>query len=162
MSEENLQKEPHNVITSDTENASRVEPKDAPPHKRKKFEKFRAYNTGMWNGPKRENTEQFRHQDNLHRFDSISSTLCLTDYQKSRGRSLMVNFDFQDIGHSIDHVLFALCVLLVNDDIGSGCRYYPLPSAPGDAEFESLADELGLSPGKQDSMIEKIRNITDF
>jgi hypothetical protein len=160
---ENIEeREPDTVITSDTPNATKIQPKEAPPGRREKFRKFRKYNTGMWNGPKRENKQQVFHQDNLHRYDSISSSLNLSGYQKQRGRSLIEDFDFRELGCSVDGFLFGICVLVVNDNLHDSCRYYPNPEASGDSDFEDMADTLGLDRGDQISFIEKARSCLDF
>jgi hypothetical protein len=150
------------VITSDTENATKIQPDEAPPDKNRKFRKFRAYNTGMWNGPKRENTEQLRHQDNLHRYDSIASSLSLTDYQKDRGRALISDFEFSKLGMDVDRFLFALCILVVNDDVRDGSRYYPHPKATGDPDFEKVGKSLDLDREAQISAVEKVRDRVDL
>jgi hypothetical protein len=156
------EKEPPEVITSDTENATKVIPTDAPEHKRTKFRKFRAYNTGMWNGPRRENTEEFNRQDDLHRFDAIASKLELTSHQKSRARQLLDDFDAHHFGDSIDHIIFGICVLAANHDVYDGSRYYPNPEAAGDDAFERIADVLNLDRSDQLSAIEKVRSRVTF
>lgn len=149
------EKQPPDVITSDTENATRVEPRDAPPHKRQRFEEFRAYNTGAWNGPRRENKELIRQQDNLHLYDAVTSKIELTDYQRQRGRRLLKSHDLSEMtapDRPLEHVVFGLCVLLVNDD---GTRYYPGQIA--DEAFETIADDFELDTSDQISLIERLR-----
>ena len=148
---------PPEVITSDTENATKVHPSDAPSHKYRQFQKFRAYNTGMWYGPEEENKEKVRRQDNLHRYDSISSSLELTDYQKSRGRKLLDETKVKDVGIRVDAIIFAICVIVANDDVPEGSRYYPHPEAAGDEAFVSVGESLGLDRADQVSAIEKVR-----
>jgi len=160
--EEIQEREPPEVITSDTENATKVHPSDAPSHKYRQFQKFRAYNTGMWNGEERENTEQFRRQDDLHRYDSVASSLELTDYQKSKGRQMLDDFDAHSFGYSIDHIIFAICVLVANDDVAEGSRYYPHPEASGDEAFVSVGESLGLDRADQVSAVEKVRPRLNF
>lgn len=156
------ERQPPEVITSDTDNATKIQPKEAPQSKRAKFRRFRAYNTGTWNGPKRENKDVIYHQDNLHRYDSISSSVNLSDYQRKRGRSMMDEIDFRELGCAVDGFIFAICVLVANDDVPDGSRYYPHPEANDDEEFRKLADSLDLSRGKQISLIEKLRPILNF
>ena len=155
------EKQPHDVITSDTDNATTIQPDEAPPNKREKFRKFRAYNTGMWNGPQRENTKQFNRQDDLHRYDSIASSLCLNDYQKSRGRNILDNFDAHKFGESIDKLIFGICLLVANNAVEDGSRYYPL-SKSSDEPFEDVAESLGLDKYQQLSALEKVRAKTDI
>jgi len=156
------EREPPEVITSDTENATKVHPSDAPSHKYRQFQKFRAYNTGIWNGPKRENEDAVHRQDDLHRYDSVASSLELTDYQKSKGRKMLDDFDAHSFGYSIDHIIFAICALVANDDVEEGSRYYPHPEASGDEAFVSAGETLGLDRADQVSAIEKVRPRLNF
>jgi hypothetical protein len=149
------------VITSDTDNATVVDPKEAPPHKQAKFRRLRAYNRGTWNGPKRENKEVVHHQDNLHRYDSIASSLSLTDYQKNRGRNFISSLDFRELGAEVDGFLFAICVLVANEDLDRS-RYYPNESGPDDTLFEDVADSLGYDSATQVKYIEKVRRRIDL
>lgn len=160
--EHSEEREPPDVITSDTENATKIQPKEAPPGKREKFRRFRAYNTDMWNGPKRENTEQFHRQDDLHRYDSIASSLQLSDHQKSRGRKILDDFDLHHFGDSIDHIIFGICVLVANADVEDGSRYYPHPDVADDRNFIGVAESLGFDRGEQTSAIEKVRTRVDL
>jgi len=151
------EREPPDVMTSDTNNATKVQPKDAPPHKREKFRRFKAYNRGTWNGPKRENKEVIRRQDDLHRFDSISSALNLNARQKSQGRKMLDNIEVTKKGIGVDVVIFGICAIVANADVPDGSRYYPHPEATGDDDFEKVADSLGFDRHDQISAIEKVR-----
>lgn len=155
-------KTPPNILTSDTNNATKIEPKEAPPDKRAKFRRFRAYNTGTWNGPKRRNKEVTRRQDNLHRYDSIASGLSLTGYQKSRGRSILDDINLRDMGLSVDRIIFGICVIVANDDVRVGSRYYPHPEASGDDDFVETAESLNLDRADQISAVEKVRAKVDL
>lgn len=156
------EKQPPGVLTSDTDNATQIHPSDAPPHKRRQFEKFRAYNTGLWNGPRRENKTAMYRQDNLHRYDSIASQLELTPYQKTRGRNLLDEVSAADFGKPIDQLLFAICIVVTNAD-AEGKRYWPHPDKrDNDAEFESMADMLELSASTQMSAVMKLKSQTGF
>jgi hypothetical protein len=152
------ERHPPDSVTSDTDNATTIQPSDAPLHRRRKFEKFRSYNTNMWNGPRRENTEQFRRQDDLHRYDSIAASLDLTSYQKSRGRKMLDNFGSHTFGYSIDHIIFGICVLTANLDVEDGCRYYPNSYANDDELFCEVAESFGFSQSEQAAVVEKIRS----
>lgn len=151
------EKQPPSVITSDTENATAIYPSDAPPAQRAKYEKFRAYNTGLWNGPKRENKAAIRRQDNLHRYDAIASQAGLTPFQKERGRELLDSLNIRELGLPVDHIAFALCVIVANADVPDGTRYWPHPDGKGDKEFERLADSLDLSVRQQISAVMKLK-----
>lgn len=147
------------VITSDTENATKVQPKDAPPSKRAKFRRFRAYNTGTWNGPKRENTEQLNRQDDLHRYDAIASSLHLNKRQKKRGRNILDEFDSHEFGESIDYIIFGICVVVANADVNDGVRYWPSEPSEDTSQcsFQKMADSIGIDWRKQSAIIEKVR-----
>jgi len=150
-------------VTSDTNNATTIHPEEAPPDKQEKFERLRSYNMGLWNGSKRENTEMFRTQDNLHRYDSIASSCDLTGHQKSRGRELLQRLDNREIGLRIDLSIFAICVIVANEDVECGNRYYPESPemverfGPEELQFVEVADSLGFGWEEQISTIEKLR-----
>jgi hypothetical protein len=156
--EDTEERQPPDVMTSDTNNATKVEPKDAPPHKKAKFKRFRAYNRGTWNGPKRENKEVIRRQDDLHRFDSIASALNLNDRQKSQGRKMLDTIEVTKKKIGIDVIIFGICAIVANEDVRDGSRYYPHPEATGDRHFEKVADSLDLDRHDQISAIEKVRS----
>jgi hypothetical protein len=160
------ERQPPDVITSDTDNATKIQPKEAPPGKRAKFRRFRAYNTDMWNGPRRENTEQFRRQDNLHRYDSIASSLNLNDYQKSRGRKVLDDIKVNLLGIEVDSIIFGICTLVANKDVDNGTRYWPQhpdqERTDNDGRFEEVADSLNLGWKKQMSIIKKVQSRVDI
>jgi len=156
------EKQPPAVLTSDTENATQIHPSEAPPHKRAQFERFRAYNTGLWNGPRRENKEAMYRQDNLHRYDSIASGLELTPYQKERGRQLLDDVEPSSFGKPIDQLLFAICVIVANAD-AEGKRYWPHPDKrDNDPLFTEMAEDIGLSTRMQMSSVMKLKSQTEF
>lgn len=159
-------KEPPSVITSDTNNATTIQPKEAPPNKREKFRRFRAYNTGTWNGPKRENKEVVHRQDNIQRYDAIASTLSLTQNQKNRGREIFDSLnltEFNKGSETVDHVLFGLCVLVANDTVRNGTRHWPHPdNGAMDSIFMDFAEEIGLSLNDQMSIVQRVRTRTDL
>lgn len=150
------------VITSDTNNATVVDPKEAPPHKQAKFRRLRAYNRGTWNGPKRENKEVVHQQDDLHRYDSIASSLSLTDYQKNRGRKFIGSLDlgsFNKGSEGIDEVAFCVCVVVANMDV-EGTRYWPHPQRSredNDGLFVDFAEELGFGVNDQMSLLQRVK-----
>ena len=152
------ERQPPEVLTSDTNNATTIDPSEAPGNKKYKFRKFRAYNTGTWNGPKRENKEVIYRQDRLHRYDSISTSLSLTDYQKSRGRKFIDDIDFEEMGIRVDVIIFGVCVLVANDDVRDGKRYYPDPHAANDRCFQKVADSIDLEAREQRKVTEKVRD----
>lgn len=116
----------------------------------------------MWNGPKRENKEAIRRQDDLHLYDSVASSLDLTPYQKKRGRKLMDELDFHDMGKPITHIVFGICCAVANNDVHDGTRYWPHPDATGDDAFEMVADNLGLTQKQQLSVVQQVNGRTSL
>lgn len=119
----------------------------------------------MWNGPKRENKEESRRQDNLHRYDSIASSLHLNTYQKSRGRQLLDDLDVKGFGIPVDNIIFGICVVVANDDVHNGTRYWPQhpdQKDGGESSFEKVAKSFDLTWRKQMSVIKKIQSRVDL
>lgn len=143
------EKQPPDVITSDTENQTIIPVDKAQPEKQEKFRRFRAYNTGLWNGPRRENKKAVHRQDDLHLYDSIASQVCLTQYQKARGRRLLdsISVDSYTTQNGGDRptksVIFAICIAVANDDVPKGTRYWPHPDTKSnDHDFERVAESI--------------------
>lgn len=157
MKESDDEMRPPESVVSDLENATIIRVDEAPPNKQNKFSRFQKKNRGTWEQSNVENKEVTYRRDNLRRYDAISSSLELTSYQSSRGREIMDGLDLEDIGLRLDIVAFGLCVLLANDDVRDGERYYPNKQAEDDRLFEEMADTLDLSQPKQASVVEKIR-----
>lgn len=154
---DNFTKNPSDVITSDTDNATIIPVSEAPPHKQQKFKRLREYNTGRWNGPKREETEVIRREDDLHRYDAIASSLDITNYQKSKGREIFDNLSFHDLGESIDEIAFVVCMLVANDNVNNSQRYSPQYNwGTSDDRFEKVAENIGISQSKQMSLYRKV------
>lgn len=161
------EKQPPDVLTSDTENRTRIEPQDAPEGQREKYRVFRAYNTGMWNGPRRENKQSVRRQDNLHRFDSLASRLDLTTYQKKRGRHLVDELNFANFSNqttTADMVMWAICVAVANADVPGGMtRYWPLSSSKrNESLIGEVAATLNMDTDKQMSVLQRVLARTDL
>ncbi|UBF22222.1 hypothetical protein HRTV-2_gp74 [Halorubrum virus HRTV-2] len=153
------EKQPPSVLTSDTENATTIQPSEAPPSQREKYERLRAYNTGLWNGPKRENKKAMHRQDDLHRFDAVASQLELTPFQKERGREIFDELDY--FGPPVEHTIFAVCAVVANADYPEGTRYWPHPQKEdNDPMFTEMADELDMSVSKQMSTVMKVKSRT--
>jgi len=154
------EKQPPEVVTSDTDNATAIHPKDAPSHKQAQYKRFQAYNTGLWNGPRRENKEAMYRQDNLHRYDAIASQVGITDYQKSRGREILDGIEIRDTGKPLDHLAFAVCVIVANADC-QGKRYWPHPDkTDNDEEFAAMGHDLGMDSTDQMSVIMSVKSRT--
>jgi hypothetical protein len=159
--EKRPEREAPDVLTSDTNNATTIQPEEASPHKRPKFRRLRAYNTGTWNGPKRENKDVTHRQDNLARFDSLASSLNLTDYQKRRGRVVFDDLDFNEIGYPIDKIIFGVCAVVANNDVDGGTRYWPTP-APIDDKFSDIAQSFEMDWKEQMSVIKTLASAVDL
>lgn len=151
---------PPESVVSDLENATMIRVHEAPPNKQEKFRRFQKKNRGTWDQSNVENKEVTHRRDNLRRYDAISSNLELTPYQKKRGRELVDEIDLEP--YSLDLVIFAVCVLLVNDDVRKGNRYYPNESAEDDRLFEEMGDTLCFSQRRQASMVESLRQKVDL
>lgn len=161
--EETTERRPPTALTSDTKNATRIPVDEAPPHKREKFKRLRAYNTGLWNGPKRENTEALRRQDNLHTYDAIASRVDLTGHQKRRGRNVLDDLHIKSFGKSIDAIAFAVAVVVANQDSRGEKRYWPHGEADdNDSLFAKIADELELDLDEQMSVLMQVKSRTDL
>jgi len=129
-------------LTAATGNATNINPNDAQTEKqRKKFSRLSKYNRGIWNGPRRENKKVTRRQDNLAIFDSLAGQLELTNYQKKEGRRVLDALDLRKIGKSVDLIAFSVCVLVANDDVPDGYRYWPR-AKNADSDFRRVAGNL--------------------
>lgn len=155
---ENLtEKRPPNVLTSDTENATIIPVGEAPPAQHQKYANFRAYNTDLWNGPRRENKEAIRRQDNLHIYDALASELELTDYQKKEGRRIFDDLNIRSFGKKVEYIIFAVCVLVANRDVPDGHRYWPHPQAQNNSElFAETARALDMNRSEQLSVVQQV------
>jgi hypothetical protein len=130
------------VLTSKTENATNINPNDASTtDQREKFQRLSKYNRGIWNGPRRENKEITRHQDNLAIFDALAGQLDLTEYQKEKGRRTLTQLDLPKIGKPVHLIAFSICILVANDDVHDDHRYWPT-AKNNDECFERVADGL--------------------
>jgi len=155
------EQQPPEVLTSDTENHTQIHPSDAPPEKREKFERFRAYNTGLWNGPERADKEVLHQQDDLHLYDAIASKLDLTPYQRKRGRVLADRLSLDSFTsprgqRDSKAVMFAFCVAVANDDV-DGTRFWPTPNTEdNDAAFQDVWEEIDTDWEDMVSLIQRV------
>jgi hypothetical protein len=148
------EKEPSEVVTPDTENATFFNPDESnrPEH----FKLLRFYNRGTWKDRREENKKVRHRQDNIAILDALSGQLSLTDYQKSEARRLFDEINLQKMGHKTSLIAFCLCAILANEDVPDGHRYYPTAKNT-DAEFTSMQDNLEFSDHKVLSVMGKIR-----
>lgn len=159
------------LTAPDTENRTHFHAKDAEDYPRadgseKQSERYKRQaqlNTGLWNG-RWENKEQLHRQDNLARFDALSSALDLTDFQKERSRHLFDEFPLGTFGYSVDIVAFSICILVAEED---GREFDPavnisseedLDDIEGDELFHEIALEQGYHYGRLETVINKIRD----
>jgi hypothetical protein len=148
------EKEPSEVVTPDTENATFFNPNESnnPEH----YKLLRFYNRGTWKDRREENKEVRHRQDNFAILDALSGQLSLTDYQKSEARRIFSEMDLQIMGHETRLIAFCLCAILVNEDVPDGNRYYPTAKDTDD-EFSSMQDNLGFSDRIVQSVMAKLR-----
>ena len=146
-------------LTSRTENATNINPKDASTKKqRKKFSRLSKYNRGIWNGPRREKKEITRRQDNIAIFDSLASQLELTSYQKKKGRRTLDRLDLRRVGLPTNLIAFSICVLVANDDVPDGYRYWPRANNT-DADFRRVSKNF---PHDVDSILSAMMRVDEL
>lgn len=156
------------VLTSETENATNIYPSDASyedqPDKyrnygKPKYERLSLYNRG-WNGPNRENKQVTHRQDNIAVFDALAGQLELTSYQKQRGKATLDDLDLRRIGRSIHLVALCVCILVANDDVVDGYRYWPRANN-ADADFQRVVDDIEFDLDTILSMMLKLDSLRD-
>lgn len=156
------------TTSGDTENSTHFHPDEGresslDPHRElPKWQRLSLLNEGMWNGPREENTEALRNQDNLHIYDAIACQLELTDYQKERGRSVYEELPLHKLGRPVEQYGFAVCILVANED-AEGSRYWPSKDKPdNDPLFREFGERLGLSFREQSSALMKVKSRSDL
>ena len=136
-----LSEEP--LVSPDTENATKFHPSEAPSEQKSYWKRLGGYNSGVYNGYWEDSTE-IRRLDNLSVFDSISSQLELTPYQKRTGRMHFDDLNIREIGYGVELISFALCAIVAEKD---GRRYSPRANPENtDTEFVRIADSLDFRP----------------
>jgi hypothetical protein len=135
------EKEPSEVITPNTENATFFNPDEASNPER--FKQLRFYHRGTWKDRREENKEVRYRQDNLAILDALCGHLCLTDYQKKEARRLFDGLDHRSLGKRTDLIAFSVCILVCNDEVDD-YRFYPT-SNDNDPLFTSMQEDLGFS-----------------
>ncbi|UBF19282.1 hypothetical protein HRTV-17_gp83 [Halorubrum phage HRTV-17] len=145
------EKQPPEVITPDTENATYFDPNERNADS-DKFKRLMLYNRGTWLGPGEENKKVTHRQDNLAILDSLSGQLELTPFQKEKARRIYDSLDLQDLGKPACLVAFGVCALVANDDVHDGTRYWPTANDTCEL-FENIAGNLGFTENQQLSII---------
>lgn len=164
------EKSPPVTATGDTENSTHFHSNDG--HSTLDDHRFalpmdswkrrKMLNEGMWNGPRRENKERIRRQDNLHIYDAIACQLDLTTHQKERGRAIYDDLPLNELGRPVEQYAFAVCVAVVNVD-AQGKRYWPQKNKQdNDTLFAAFGEDLGLSLREQLSALMKVKSRTDL
>lgn len=162
MNESFEEKEPSEVVTPDTENATYFNPDEAgnsnwtgttPVN----YSRLLLYNRDTWKDRWEENKEVKHRQDNLAILDALSGQLELNSYQKKEARRFFDALDFGEIGKSIRLISFGVCVVIVNEDVHNGCRYHPQMNDP-DELFVEMADNLDFSDSQIHSTMGIISN----
>lgn len=148
------EKVPPEVITPDTKNATFFNPDESNTEQR--FKLLRFYHRGTWKDRRTENKKVRHRQDNLAIYDALSSQLTLTDWQKKKGRRIFDGLDLQLLGKSARLVAFGVCILVANDDVVDGTRYWPNASDT-DEEFTQIKDNLDF----RDSQVLSIISLVD-
>jgi hypothetical protein len=153
--------EPSTVLTPDSENATHFNPDEVEETTSYgtsvNYQRLKLLNRGTWKSRYEENKEVTHRQDNLAIFDSISSQVELTDFQKKKARRTFDNFDLQDFGKPVKLVAFGVCAVVANDDVPNGSRYHPQMKKP-DELFSDLAGELGFTESQLHSIIGVVNN----
>lgn len=98
------------TTSNDTENATHFHPEEASPNLQATFQRLHHYNTGEWNGPRRENKEVTHRLDNFALFDAIAGHAELTPYQKTAGRELFDNLPLQTLGYGAELIAYCTCI----------------------------------------------------
>jgi hypothetical protein len=147
------EEEPSEVITPDTENATWFNPNES--NNSDLFEVLRFYNRGTWKDRREENKELRHRQDNLAIFDALAGQLSLTSYQKQEGRRTFGELELGELGHATRLIAFGVCVVVANDDVHGGHRFYPTAKGT-DEEFRSMQRDLGFNSNTVLSVMGKI------
>lgn len=153
--ETTTEKEPSEVITPDTENATYFLPDEAPASNTN-YERLQLLNRNTWVDRREENKEVKHRQGNLALYDALSSQLELTDYQKSRGRTIIDRLKLGEWGIPTELVAFGVCAVVANDDVPTGTRYWPTAHHT-DKLFERIGDDLEYSSKQQLRVITKLK-----
>lgn len=136
--------EPSVVLTPDADNATYFDPEDASGSNSINYKRLMLYNRGTWYDRREENKELTHRRDNLAVYDSLSSQLDLTEYQKEEGRRIFDELNFGTIGKPVRLVAFGVCIIVANDDVPNGVRYHPQMNDP-DQLFIKIAERLNFT-----------------
>lgn len=156
------EKEPSQVITPDTENATHFNSNEVDDSNWKgptsvNYQRLLLYNRNTWKSRYEENKEVTHRQDNLAILDALSGQLDLNSFQKKKARRVFDDIDLGDLGKPVRLIAFGVCVVVANEDVPDGSRYYPTMSEP-DELFVSMADRLDFSEGQLHSVIGVVAN----
>lgn len=164
------EKSPPVTASGDTENSTHFHPNEGrstlEDHRcdlpMNQWDRLKMLNEGMWNGPRRENTEALHRQDNLHIYDAIACQLDLTAHQKERGRAIYDDLPLGELGRPVEQYAFAVCIAVANLDT-EGTRYWPTANKQdNDPLFAAFGEDLDLSLREQLSALMKVKSRTDL
>jgi hypothetical protein len=97
--------------------ATDLDPTDAPTHKQDKYSLFRRLNTGEWKNRTMRDQEKVRRRDNLAIFDALAGQVELTSQQKSRGIEYLEEIPLNELGLPAEAACFAVVARVANEDV---------------------------------------------
>ncbi len=151
------EKEPSEVLTPDTENATHFDPDDVHGSTPINYKRLRLYNRNTWKDRREENKEVTHRQDNLAIYDALAGQLELTDYQKEKGRRIFDKLELEKLGKPARLIAFGVCAVVANDDVHDGSRYHPQMNNP-DELFVEIMDNLDFTVSQLHSTIGVVNN----
>jgi len=162
MDDSPTEKEPSEVLTPDTENATYFNYNEAEePNSYSKtpvnYKRIQLLNRGSWHSRYEENKEVTHRRDNLAILDALSSQVELTNFQKKKARRIFDELELGKMGRSVRLVAFGVCAVVANDDVANGSRFHP-QMKNSDELFEGLADRLGFTEGQLHTIIGVVNN----
>jgi len=157
MNESFEEKEPSEVLTPDTENATYFNPDEVSNSNWTgktpvNYSRLLLYNRDTWKDRWEENKEVKHRQDNLAILDALSSQLQLNSYQKKEARRFFDSLDLGDFGKSVRLVSFGVCAVIANEDVEGGSLYHPQMKDPDDL-FVNIANRLDFTDKQLHSII---------
>lgn len=156
------EKEPSQVITPDTENATHFNANEVDDSNWKgptsvNYQRLLLYNRNTWKSRYEENKEVTHRQDNLAILDALSGQLELNSFQKKKARRVFDKINLGDLGKQVRLIAFGVCIVVANEDVHNGSRYHPQMKNP-DNLFDEMADRLDFSESQLHSIVGIINN----
>lgn len=156
------EKEPSEVLTPDTENATYFNANETDDSNWTgkspvNYKRLLIYNRNTWKNRWEENKEVTHRQDNLAILDALSGQLELNNFQKEKSRRVFDELDLGDLGKSVRLIAFGVCAVVANEDVHDGSRYHPQMDDP-DELFVEMADRLDFTTKQLHSVIGVVGN----